>query len=52
MFDLHGKVAVVTGGASGGGESVAKLFTERGAEVLAGDGGERPDDLKICKVVP
>ncbi|MDG1844964.1 MAG: SDR family NAD(P)-dependent oxidoreductase [Acidimicrobiales bacterium] len=36
-YRLDGKVAVVTGCASGVGESVAKLFAEQGAEVLAID---------------
>ena len=36
-YRLDGKVAIVTGCASGVGESVAKLFADQGAEVLAVD---------------
>lgn len=37
MNDLTGKVAVVTGGASGIGEATARLFAAAGARVLIGD---------------
>ena len=33
---LEGKVAVVTGAASGIGQAVAELFTEHGANILLG----------------
>ena len=36
-YRLDGIVAIVTGCASGVGESVAKLFADQGAEVLAVD---------------
>ncbi|XP_024985374.1 secoisolariciresinol dehydrogenase-like [Cynara cardunculus var. scolymus] len=34
---LHGKVAIVTGGASGFGESTVRLFTKHGAKVVIAD---------------
>ena len=40
MVDLSGKIAIVTGAASGIGRASAALFAERGARVLAVD---RPD---------
>lgn len=39
-LDLSGRVAVVTGGASGMGESSARLMAERGAKVIIADRNE------------
>ena len=33
MFSLNGKTAIVTGGGSGIGRAIAKLFAKQGAEV-------------------
>jgi NAD(P)-dependent dehydrogenase (short-subunit alcohol dehydrogenase family) len=37
MSDMNGKVAVITGGASGIGLAAAELFTRRGASVIVAD---------------
>ena len=37
MGRLDGKVAIVTGGASGIGEASVRLFTAEGAQVVAAD---------------
>jgi len=40
---LQGKVAVITGGASGMGRSMAELFTAEGAQVVLGDISDKRD---------
>ena len=37
MNSLAGKIAIVTGGASGIGEATARVFAEAGAKVVIGD---------------
>jgi 2-keto-3-deoxy-L-fuconate dehydrogenase len=37
MFQLEGKIAVVTGAASGIGEAIARTFAQAGAKVIVGD---------------
>jgi NAD(P)-dependent dehydrogenase (short-subunit alcohol dehydrogenase family) len=46
MKGIEGKVAIVTGGASGIGEAACKRFVEEGAQVIIGDiSGERAEAL-------
>ena len=47
MFRLDGKVAIVTGGASGIGLATGRLFAKQGAKVLLVDLQE--DDLRIVR---
>ncbi|GAK47837.1 putative oxidoreductase [Secundilactobacillus oryzae JCM 18671] len=45
--DLEGKVAIITGAASGMGKAMAELFTAEGAKVVAADLNEaRLEELK------
>lgn len=45
VFDLTGQVAVITGGATGIGRSIAELFAERGATLVLVDVNESVEQL-------
>ena len=45
LFDLHGKIALVTGASRGIGESIAKLLGEQGAHVIVSS--RKIDDCQI-----
>ena len=52
MSDLEGKVALVTGGASGIGLATAQALLEAGAGVLVADVQEPPGDLRRASSPP
>ena len=48
-FSLAGKAAVVTGGASGIGQAIARRFREAGAQVLVADRRPTADDFEFIQ---
>lgn len=49
LFDLSGKTAIVTGGASGIGKSIAKGLAENGADIAIADIDEPTETKKIVR---
>ncbi|MEM6628275.1 MAG: glucose 1-dehydrogenase [Bacteroidota bacterium] len=52
MFDLSGKVALVTGGASGIGEAICKAYYQQGAIVYVLDINQEEGEQLVSKVDP
>jgi 3-oxoacyl-[acyl-carrier protein] reductase len=50
MFDLHGRVAVITGAASGIGAATARVFSSLGADVALGWFPGDPHDVSLVRV--
>ncbi len=50
MIDMAGKVAIVTGGASGMGRATAHLFADEGARVVVADLGEDRVDAVVAEI--
>jgi NAD(P)-dependent dehydrogenase (short-subunit alcohol dehydrogenase family) len=48
-FSLTGKFAIVTGGSSGIGRAIARVFRDAGARVLVADRRPTPDDHEFCE---
>src|SRR5574337_1294418 len=49
-MELGGLVAVITGGASGIGEAIAKEMAGAGAKAVIGDHGERESDRVVGEI--
>ena len=49
MFDLHGRVAVITGAASGIGAATARVFAQAGADVALGWFPGDPHDVELVR---
>ena len=50
LFDLDGKIALVTGASRGIGEAIARLLAQQGAHVIVSS--RKPDDLPaFCRKI-
>jgi len=49
-MQLEGKVAVVTGAASGMGLAIATLFAAEGAKIVAGDWNQQRLDAAVAEI--
>ena len=47
---LHGKVAMITGSATGIGNAVARLFAEHGAGLLLIDRNQQPNEATAAEL--
>jgi NAD(P)-dependent dehydrogenase (short-subunit alcohol dehydrogenase family) len=50
LFDLNGKVALITGGASGMGGVASRLFAQEGARVVAADVNEKAGQETVASI--